>query len=44
MASLAGIFGYPLEHSISPRFQQAAFDHCSLDVSYKAWPVAADSL
>ena len=44
MARLAGIFGYPLEHSISPRFQQAAFDHCSLDVSYKAWPVAPDSL
>ena len=44
MARLAGIFGYPLEHSISPRFQQAAFDHCSLDVSYEAWPVAADSL
>ena len=44
MASLAGIFGYPLEHSISPRVQQAAFDHCSLDVSYKAWPVAPDRL
>ncbi len=44
MARLAGIFGYPLEHSISPRFQQAAFDHCSLDVSYQAWPVATDSL
>ena len=44
MARLAGIFGYPLDHSISPRFQQAAFDHCSLDVSYEAWPVAADSL
>ena len=44
MARLAGIFGYPLEHSISPRFQQAAFDHCSLDVSYEAWPVAAEGL
>ena len=44
MTRLAGIFGYPLGHSISPRFQQAAFDHCSLDVSYKAWPVATDRL
>ncbi len=44
MTRLAGIFGYPLDHSISPRFQQAAFDHCSLDVSYKAWPVATDRL
>ena len=44
MARQAGIFGFPLDHSISPRFQQAAFDHWSLDVSYEAWPVAADSL
>ncbi len=44
MTRLAGIFGYPLGHSISPRFQQAAFDHCALDVSYKAWPVTTDRL
>ncbi len=44
MTRLARIFGYPLEHSISPRFQQAAFDHCSLDVTYQAWPVAPGDL
>ena len=44
MTRLAGIFGYPLEHSISPQFQQAAFDFCSLDVTYRAWPVAPDDL
>ena len=32
-----GIFGYPLGHSISPAFQQAAFDHLGLDARYEAW-------
>ena len=44
MTRRAGIFGYPLEHSISPYFQQAAFDHCGLDVRYEAWPVPPDGL
>ena len=38
MTRLVGIFGYPLAHSISPAFQQAAFDHYALDVTYHAWP------
>ena len=33
----AGIFGYPLGHSISPAFQQAAFDHIGVDATYEAW-------
>ena len=41
---LVGIFGYPLAHSISPAFQQAAFDHYSLPVRYYAWPTPPDSL
>ena len=32
-----GIFGYPLGHSISPAFQQAAFDHIGLDARYESW-------
>ena len=32
-----GIFGYPLGHSISPAFQQAAFDHIGFDARYLAW-------
>ena len=32
-----GIFGYPLGHSISPAFQQAAFDHIGLDARYETW-------
>ena len=38
MTKLVGIFGYPLAHSISPAFQQAAFDSYSMDVRYEAWP------
>ncbi|MDO8490521.1 MAG: shikimate dehydrogenase [Dehalococcoidia bacterium] len=37
MTRNAGIMGYPLKHSISPIFQQAAFDHLGLDVRYCAW-------
>lgn len=32
-----GLIGYPLGHSISPPMQQAAFDHCRLDVRYEFW-------
>jgi shikimate dehydrogenase len=32
-----GVIGYPLAHSISPRFQQPAFDDLGLDVSYRAY-------
>ena len=44
MTKLVGIFGYPLAHSISPAFQQAAFDSYSMDVRYEAWPVPPDEL
>ena len=39
-----GIIGYPIRHSISPIFQQAAFDYCSVDATYQAWEVAPDLL
>jgi len=35
-----GVFGFPLGHSISAIFQQAAFDFERLDVTYHAWPVS----
>ena len=38
------LFGYPLSHSISPKFQQAALDHFALDISYLGQPTAPDSL
>ena len=37
MTKFVGIIGYPLTHSISPRFQQAAFDHLGLDIRYEVW-------
>ena len=39
-----GVLGYPLRHSISPAFQQAAFDHLGLDVRYEAWETPPDRL
>ena len=38
------ILGYPIGHSISPLFQQAALDHLSLDVRYEAWETPPDDL
>ena len=39
-----GILGYPLIHSISPIFQQAAFDKLEIDIVYKVWEVAPEEL
>jgi shikimate dehydrogenase len=39
-----GVIGYPLAHSISPRFQQPAFDHLGLDVSYRAYETPPGAL
>jgi shikimate dehydrogenase len=32
-----GLIGHPVGHSVSPRFQQAAFDALGLDARYEAW-------
>ncbi|MBM3148955.1 MAG: shikimate dehydrogenase, partial [Chloroflexi bacterium] len=32
-----GLIGYPLRHSLSPDFQQAAFDYHRLDIHYETW-------
>lgn len=44
MSSSAGIIGSPVLHSVSPAFQQAAFDHCGLDITYNSWDVSARNL
>lgn len=44
MIKQLGILGYPLGHTISPVFQQAALDYYSLAVRYTAWPTTQDSL
>jgi shikimate dehydrogenase len=37
MLRYIGLIGYPLKHSISPYFQQAALDYYRLDIHYEAW-------
>ena len=44
MTARVGIIGYPLGHSVSPAFQQAAFDHYGLDVRYHAWETPPDRI
>ena len=39
-----GIIGNPLGHSLSPVFQQAAFDHLGLDIKYKLFPTDTQEL
>ena len=39
-----GIFGYPIGHSLSPVFQQAALAHYSIDATYEAWETHPDAL
>ena len=44
MALRLGIIGFPIGHSISPLFQQAALDYLGLEASYRAWEVAVDDV
>ena len=44
MTLRAGIFGYPIRHSISPPMHQAAFDHAGIDATYEAWETHPDDL
>ncbi len=44
MTSTVGIIGYPLRHSASPAFQQAAFDHLGIDAKYLAWETPPDAI
>ena len=41
MTQSVGIIGNPLAHSISPVFQQAAFDYLKLPVKYKIWKTSS---
>jgi len=38
------VIGYPLKHSVSPNFQQAALDYYKLDMRYEAREVKAENL
>lgn len=38
MTLRVGLIGYPVEHSLSPAMQQAAFDALGIDARYELWP------
>ncbi|MQF82749.1 shikimate dehydrogenase [SAR202 cluster bacterium AD-802-E10_MRT_200m] len=44
MNTKVGIIGYPIRHSISPIFQQAAFNHFNLETSYEIWETTSQQL
>ena len=44
MKKTVGLIGYPLGHSISPIFQQAAFDELGIEVRYELWETTPDKL
>ncbi len=39
-----GVTGYPLSHTLSPAFQQPAFDHYGIPATYRTYPVTAADL
>ena len=41
---ITGVFGYPVSHSLSPVFQNAAFDSLSLDFVYIPFEVSSGPL
>ena len=44
MNTALGIIGYPIGHSLSPVFQQAALDACGVNAQYVAYQVAPDEV
>lgn len=43
-AKRVGIIGYPIRHSASPAFQQAALDYCGVDAKFEAWEIEPERL
>ena len=44
MAIQLGIIGFPIGHSLSPVFQQAALDHIGIDATYSTWEIREENL
>ena len=44
MTDVVGLIGFPIQHSISPAFQQPAFDAEKLDVRYELWEFPREEL
>lgn len=42
--TITGVFGYPVKHSLSPVFQNAAFQHCGLNWVYIPFEVSPENL
>src|SRR5438132_4979943 len=39
-----GVFGDPVEHSLSPQIQNAALKHCKIDLQYARFHILPDEL
>jgi shikimate dehydrogenase len=39
-----GLIGFPVEHSLSPSFQQPALDALGIDATYELWPTPLEEL
>lgn len=44
MTKNVGVLGYPLHHTVSPAFQQPAFDALALDTRYHVWALPPEEL
>jgi len=44
MTKFIGLIGYPIKHSISPYFQQAALDYYHFDIRYETWETNPEKL
>ena len=44
MTRQIGLIGYPVEHSLSPAFQQAALDALGIDARYFLWPTLTEGV
>lgn len=44
MTKTAALIGYPLKHSISPVFQQAALDYYGIEARYELWETESSGL
>ena len=44
MTKRMGIIGYPLGHTLSPPFHQAALDHLGIDATFEVWATPPEEL